>query len=434
MATVIQSRRPTGAVSTAATGVACRTDRRPLAGGVYDPVTDRTVVTWAGAHADSYAQTYDHGTGTWSAPVFIGPGGGDPHNYPTVVLADDGHYLVFRGMHNVELLMSRSAAPHSVAGWHTSSVPGATAATYPMPVRLGNGDIIVFFRETTKTIDPAAPDDTRPTRFVRSGDHGLTWSDCGRPYVIGSTGRADNMNEIYHGQLRHSPARAGRDERIELVWTLAGGGPEGNLHDRYHRNLYVASFDPATGHFFAPSGTDLGPVVDDDAQERSCRVVQTPIDPPPEVLMLGRIRILSPDYIQLVGVLDDGRPVVLWSTTEAGQLLTHAAVWSAGGWRTRRIAVDLWLKELEPLGGDRFRVFATRADRPRLEVYTLDGSLAFTPAGGVDTPGAVQRVELLTGWPGGGRVLATGAASARDVAIADGDVHLIDIPDAGAEV
>ena len=57
---------------------------------------------------DNYIQAYDHRTGTWSAPVRVGDGGSDSHNYPTLVQANDGHLLVFRSLHNTELRVARS--------------------------------------------------------------------------------------------------------------------------------------------------------------------------------------------------------------------------------------------------------------------------------------------------------------------------------------
>src|SRR5437868_5068409 len=61
---------PTTAVTTA-TGVAARTDRRPVAGGVYDARAATTFIAWAGAHEDNYVQAYDHRSRTWSAPVRV---------------------------------------------------------------------------------------------------------------------------------------------------------------------------------------------------------------------------------------------------------------------------------------------------------------------------------------------------------------------------
>jgi fructose-1,6-bisphosphatase/inositol monophosphatase family enzyme len=53
---------------TPATSVASRTDRRPVAGGLYDPRVNRTFIAWGGKYQDSYVQAYDHASGTWTAP------------------------------------------------------------------------------------------------------------------------------------------------------------------------------------------------------------------------------------------------------------------------------------------------------------------------------------------------------------------------------
>src|SRR3982751_248661 len=67
-------------VMTPVTAAAARTDRRPVAGGLYDAVARQTFISWAGVHEDNYVQAYDHRTGTWSAPVKVGDGLDDSHN------------------------------------------------------------------------------------------------------------------------------------------------------------------------------------------------------------------------------------------------------------------------------------------------------------------------------------------------------------------
>src|SRR5690242_2938059 len=54
---------PAFEVMTAATGVAARTDRRPFAGGLHDPVARATFISWGGTNEDSYVQAFDHRTG-----------------------------------------------------------------------------------------------------------------------------------------------------------------------------------------------------------------------------------------------------------------------------------------------------------------------------------------------------------------------------------
>ncbi len=85
-------------------------------------------------------------------------------------------------------------------------------------------------------------------KYVRSTDNGRTWQSSatltGDRWSIAPLDRPDNMNEIYIGQLRHEPATRAHRERVAIVYTLAGGGPEGHLHDRYHRNVYYAYVHP----------------------------------------------------------------------------------------------------------------------------------------------------------------------------------------------
>src|SRR5207245_7434092 len=127
---------------------AARTDRRAVAGGVYDPRANATFISWGGINEDNYVQAFDHAAGTWSDPVPVADGGADSHNYPTMVQADDGRLLVFRGMHNTELRVAVSPNPHSAEGdWDDRLITEGVAATYPMPVKTANGDIYVFFRE-----------------------------------------------------------------------------------------------------------------------------------------------------------------------------------------------------------------------------------------------------------------------------------------------
>jgi hypothetical protein len=416
-------------VSTVAAAVAARTDRRPVAGGLYDPVARKTFITWGGQFEDNYAQAYDHRRHTWSAPVRVADGGNDSHNYPTLVQADDGHLLVFRGMHNTELVMARSAAPHSIEGtWTDQVIAEGDGATYPMPFKTVNGTIVVFVRETARDLDPTAAVDLRPMKYVVSVDNGLTWKNSqqltGDKWVIAPTARPDNMNEIYIGQLRYEPPRPGRTERVHIVYTLAGGGPEGHLHDRYHRNMYYTYFVPRTLHFHAADGTDLGTSIDDAEQERALRIVETPLQQPPAPPR-------SPDYISLVGALDDGRPFVLWMQYDAaGALHTYSGVWTGEIWLTHEVAVGARVRDMERVGPRAWRVYASPepAGTPGIGTYLLRDGLTWKPGPVLATPGAVQRIEVIGDHHDPARLLASGASSGRDVNIADGNIYVVGFP------
>ncbi|OLB78150.1 MAG: hypothetical protein AUI14_14370 [Actinobacteria bacterium 13_2_20CM_2_71_6] len=415
-------------VMTPAAAVAARTDRRPVAGGLYDAVAHRTFISWAGVHEDNFVQAYDHRTGTWSAPVKTGGGLDDSHNYPTMVQARDGHLLVFHNLHNTQLFVARSPLPHSIEGtWTEQVIAEGDGATYPMPFVADDGAVFVFVRETVRDLDKVSPVDLRPMKYVRSTDNGLTWSNTaqltGDKYAIAPTDRPDNMNEIYIGQLRHVPAGRGQPERVLIVYTLAGGGVEGHLHDRYHKNIYYTSFTPGDLHFHATDGRDLGTRVDDAEQEAYLKIADTPFQAAPYQR--------SPDYISLVGEVLPGIPFVLWMQLDAtGVLHDFAAVRGPQGWRVTEVATGVRVRDMAPVGPLSWRVYASGEPAPGgvappgIRTYVLVAGFWWFAGPVIATPQAVQRVEVITHGRDPARILATGASSARDVSVADGDVYV----------
>lgn len=404
------------AVTTTAQSVAARSDRRPVAGGVYDKKVGKTFISWAGQYEDSYVQSYDHRESTWSSPNRIADGASDAHNYPTMVQARDGHLLIFRGMHNVELRMSRSPRPHSADGVWEETLISKNAATYPMPFVTRDGTIYVFYRETTRDLDGTTPTDTRPMLYVVSKDDGRTWKTSteltGDRFAIGSTSRADNMNEIYIGQLRQED-----NGRVRIVYTLAGGGPEGNKHDRYHRNIYYTWFDPRNRHFYSAGGLDLGTQIDDADQERYLKVAETPLTLPNNVK--------SPDYIQQVGTTL-GRPFLLWFMGDeaGGPLRNYLSTWNGRGWETKEVARGLRTREVEPVDPLTWRVYATEDGKPNVNTYLVRLGRFWSPETVIPTAKPVQRVEVVENFRDPARAIFSGASTNRDVAVADGDIYV----------
>ncbi len=409
-------------VMTPATALAARTDRRPVAGGLYDRVVQKTFISWGGVHEDNYVQAYDHRTGTWSKPVWVGSGEDDSHNYPTMVQAPDGHLLVFHNLHNTELRMDRSPLPHSIEGtWTEQVIAEGAGATYPMPFVTESGAVFVFIRETVHDLNKKAPVDWRPMKYVRSLDSGLTWSNTaqltGDPYAISPVDRPDNMNEIYIGQLRYVPGRWGRPDRVLIVYTLAGGGFEGHLHDRYHKNIYYTYFTPGDLHFHSADGIDLGTRVDDAEQESYLKVVDTPFMAAPNMR--------SPDYISLVGELVPGIPFVVWMQLDgAGVLHDYTGVRRFDGWRITEVGTGFRVRDMEPVNPVAWRVYATpepAAPGIRTFLFFLG---EWIPGPAIATPRPVQRIEVIADHRDPARLLATGASSARDVSVADADVYV----------
>jgi hypothetical protein len=412
-------------VTTVAASVAARTDRRPVAGGVHDARAGKTFISWGGVYEDNYVQAYDHRTRTWSAPVFVAGGDNDSHNYPTLVQADDGHLLVFRGLHNKELWVARSPEPHSIDGtWTDTIIPEGLGATYPMPVKTQDGTIFVFIRETAGDFDKTYPTDTRPMKYVRSTDHGLTWRSSadltGDRWCIAPLARADNMNEIYIGQLRHEPAGPAHPERIAVVYTLAGGGPEGHLHDRYHRNIYYAAFSPRDLHWRSAAGVDLGTTIDDPDQESHLLVARTE---------LQTVNPRSPDYINLVGSVAGGAlPFVVWmQLDDAAQVHIHTAVHvPVVGWHRREVATGFRVRDMERVDELTWRIYATPDPAVAgIQTFLLRLGTALRKEAAIATSQPVQRIEVIDGYREPAHILATGASSAREVAVADGDIFVL---------
>lgn len=94
------------------------------------------------------------------------------------------------------------------------------------------------------------------------------------------------------------------------------------------------------------------------------------------------------------------------------------------GWRTSEVATGLRTREMELAGPVVWRVYATRDGLPGIETYLLAPGRGWRPETVIRTAGPVQRIELIGGFRDPVRILATGASSARDVCVADGDIYV----------
>jgi BNR repeat-containing family member len=418
-----------------ATGVAVRSDRRAMGGGVYDPVVQKTFVSWMGKDSDSYVQAYDHRSRVWSAPKRVGGSFPDPHNYPNIVQADDGRLLVLHGSHNSGQMLASAPTPHSIDGeWTDKEMPEAPGSTYPMVLKASNGDIYVFFRETTRDLVPRPPGanvDDRPMEYIVSTDDGATWKTSkeltGKPFILGSVGRADNMNEIYVGQIRATPRQGRIPERFHLVWTLAGGGPTVHDHDRYHRNLYYAAFQPSNRHFYSVTGRDLGEDIDGDEMEAYTKALHTE---------LVRAKPLSRDigYTHLVRLTPDGKPVLVYNRQEGDATVVTSARWMGRYWVFSPGPRTGMLLDMEPAGGTAMRVYVATPPAPPgtpnppptgIQTYLLKEGAHWVEGELIWTLGQVQRADVIPNYRDPVRLVVTGQSSTADQAIADGHVYAV---------
>src|SRR5258705_12438080 len=108
-----------------------------------------------------------------------------------------------------------------------------------------------------------------------------------------------------------------------------------------------------------------------------------------------------------------------------GTLHTHAAVWTGQDWRIAAVASGLRIKEMERVGDDIWRVYTTRDGEPGVNVFTIDATLRWEPAGRIQTPKPVQRVELVTHGRAPAPLPASGASRPRPGDRPDGDIYVL---------
>ena len=105
----------------------------------------------------------------------------------------------------------------------------------------------------------------------------------------------------------------------------------------------------------------------------------------------------SPDYIQLVGWLDDGRPFLVYITSDNSALLHNwAAVWTGSGWHVTEVDTGLRTRDMEQIGPDTWRVYANREGSPDILTYLLGSGQTWTAESTISTPKEIQRIEVAT--------------------------------------
>ncbi len=239
--------------------------RRPFGAGVHVEATQTSAVCWNGEGMSVYARQFDHRGGRWGPARRIWKNNWttkwDYHNYPTMVLAPDGHLLIFFFQHSQRAYMLRSPRPGTIEGtWKRTALPVSRPA-YPMPIVYGK--TIYLFYSRSDNIAQAY----RTYRYIKSTDNGRSWSEV--RMAIDSQqkvpGRFDEVYALdYHVQL---PAQD-RAGRIHLTWEMHGG-PGHNIGSR---NNHLVYFLPESDTFQAVDGTDLGAWVDFQEMEAKCVV------------------------------------------------------------------------------------------------------------------------------------------------------------------
>jgi BNR repeat-containing family member len=319
---------------------------------------------------------YDHNIGEFvnRARVAYAQPLRDFHDYPKMVMADDGRLVIVYTDSPATLHVTKARDPHTSFGVWDNNQINSDNPSYPCLIKASNGDLYTFYRSLK------SPTDYRPLHYVKSTDHGESWSE---PRVaidslgLPVNGDPQNLNEVYSGCPRHEPATEYYQERFSMGWTIAGGGPGQVAHNFYHKNAHFAYFYPGKDTFAAVDGTDLGDFIDYDEFKQVEIFDSGPLD-------YENRRIV--DYYFAPSTLDEvGNPIVVFNFNRT--LL--AGRWTGAHWEHSVVLEDAAYNcfDIEKLGHDTFRVFAAQGSV--LVIFSHDGGKTWqrehlvTPAEGL---------------------------------------------------
>ncbi|MTB53044.1 hypothetical protein [Lewinella sp. W8] len=148
----------------------------------------RTYFAWAReTNVEAYVSYYDHEKKEFGPEVAWGiprSGATDDHAVPAIVVANDGHILLFQEQllgtagfaNNSPIHIRRSTNPEDISSWSAvSGSPFSNRGSYLYPNVMPNGDVVVYMRS-----------DHEYMSCWRSTDNGVTWKNFDDT-AIGST-------------------------------------------------------------------------------------------------------------------------------------------------------------------------------------------------------------------------------------------------------
>ncbi len=290
--------------------------RRSFGFGVYDASVNKTVIVWNAEKMSVYVRAFDHVSQQWEDTVMAKAldytGTWDYHNYPTMVIAPDGHYLIFYFKHSGNAYMVRSPAPHSIQGtWTHITVSSSDLHAYPMPVVMGTR-VYLFY---SKTHNPIGTTVYRSYRFIKSTDNGQTWNTP-KTVINSEDSDPDGYDEVYlHGFDVDTNAN-----KILLGWEMKGG-PNG--HNKGGKNNYFAFFDCDDEKMYTASNSVIGNTVNYTDLNRC--LVDTATNPSGAPF----------GYTTFPIVLPDGAPAVAYRLNGT----SYISQWRNSSWQRSEITV-----------------------------------------------------------------------------------------------
>jgi len=227
-----------------------------LSSGAYDEASNTTFVAYPSGIADGlsacspHIRAYDHATQTWGDEHIIAasPVEPDSHNYPQLLIADDGHLHVFHTMHgDHDVIYARSTAPRDASSWQTRPLEGTSKATYGAAFQSASGDMFLMYRNRDNR---GSEDDYEPEYLLESSDGMATFTT--RKVIDPNPSHpadAGGWGTIYTKAVNYVE---GPVEGVQITF-----GVHKN-HNIYLNAHYYAFLRLSDRHLLGPDGTDYG--------------------------------------------------------------------------------------------------------------------------------------------------------------------------------
>ncbi len=283
---------------------------------------NRTYVTYRSTDGYSAKVTYyDHDTRQWAEPVAVDDCRyDDGHNNPEILVTRDGYLHLFYGCHVDPIKYARSLYPEDITRWRLGKEIGARS-TYPHPVEVGNGDILVFARRSLGGGHGV-------TFVYRSTDNGSTW-DEGTQLV---SFRAYPDEEYLTAAYQRAFIYDATEDLVYCALTNSGSHMKGGTYAE-GRTLtpYTVKYNPTTRHLIAMNGVDLGTTTNrlaldaNDCQRSQyllqvgARVLTIDRSPGEEGPRPGNQGLYTPDGVNVVGFTTLAGELLQWHSSDGGQ-------------------------------------------------------------------------------------------------------------------
>ncbi|MCI3922480.1 BNR repeat-containing protein [Paenibacillus sp. TRM 82003] len=223
-------------------------------GAVYDSVSNKTFISYAGPQGDPWIQFLDHNDNYISTPYKVGTNSlptADNHGIPAMEIDSAGYIHVIFGGHGNPLQYARSVRPRDITEWTpTKNITEMPTGTYPHVTSIGT-TVYYFYRAGEYHSLEEYPNHAygimgkitysgaSTTIVPVKGQYGI---------VVDVSGKYPPPGQPCDAYVMDCDAK---DGKLHLLWCSTQGNGHGGLRE----NIYHGIFDPADGMMKNLQGT-----------------------------------------------------------------------------------------------------------------------------------------------------------------------------------